>query len=496
MDLIHPLSPGQVSAFDIAAVKVLHWRRDPVAFVRDNFGVEPDWWQREALEYAALPGAKRLSMQACVGPGKSAVLAWIIWWFLVCFGEGVEHPKGAAVSITRDNLRDNLWTELAKWREASPLLLAEFEWKGERVYCKRHPKTWWVSARAWPQTASAEQQASTLSGLHSQYVLAVIDEAGEIPLAVKKAAEQALSNCTWGLIAIAGNPTSSDGILHAASTDERDDWHVIEINGDPDNPRRASRVDLEWAAKNIARYGRDDPWVISHILGRFPPQAFNALLTLEEVKEAKARHPRYSDYAGQAKIIGVDVAREGLDRSVLFPRQGLVAFQPTIARGLDGPQGAGLCARLWSAWKADALFIDGGGGYATSWVDFLRVWGYEPVAVKGAERASTKNFVNRRAEMLWNLREWVRRGGALPNEPELDDELTKQFYTWRGDALLFEDKDQVKVRIGRSPDLVDALGFTFAHPVLPPPRPDAPAYMMAGGGHVQRAAVEPEPSEW
>jgi hypothetical protein len=44
-------------------------------------------------------------------------------------------------------------------------------------------------------------------------------------------------------------------------------------------------------------------------------------------------------------------------------------------------------------------------------------------------------------------------------------DLTQCRYTFRGDKLLLEDKDQLKQRLGRSPDYGDALALTFAYPV-------------------------------
>jgi hypothetical protein len=49
--------------------------------VREQFGVVPDPWQDEVL--AAFPRNQRLAMKACKGPGKTAVLAWLAWNFLV-----------------------------------------------------------------------------------------------------------------------------------------------------------------------------------------------------------------------------------------------------------------------------------------------------------------------------------------------------------------------------------------------------------------------------
>ena len=63
------------------------------------------------------------------------------------------------------------------------------------------------------------------------------------------------------------------------------------------------------------------------------------------------------------------------------------------------------------------------------------------------------------------MADWVKSGGALPNVPELVAELTTPTYTFVGGKIMLEDKDQVKKRLGRSPDLADALALTFAYPI-------------------------------
>src|SRR3546814_13556594 len=74
------------------------WRADPVAFVVDNFGTEPDQWQRDTL--LLLGGEhnprRKVCLKACTGPGKSAVLAWVGWHRLACFAATGEHPKRSA----------------------------------------------------------------------------------------------------------------------------------------------------------------------------------------------------------------------------------------------------------------------------------------------------------------------------------------------------------------------------------------------------------------
>ena len=57
--------------------------------------------------------------------------------------------------------------------------------------------------------------------------------------------------------------------------------------------------------------------------------------------------------------------------------------------------------------------------------------------------------------------------GALPNLPELVAELTTPTYTFVNGVFQLEEKDQIKARLGRSPDLADALFETFAIPDMP-----------------------------
>ena len=54
--------------------------------------------------------------------------------------------------------------------------------------------------------------------------------------------------------------------------------------------------------------------------------------------------------------------------------------------------------------------------------------------------------------MYFEAVDWIRKGGALPPDTsqELIAALTRTTYTFRGDRLLLEPKDQVKARLGYS----------------------------------------------
>lgn len=446
-------------------------------FHRDNFKVELDSWQEDALLLfeSRRSEDRRISLQACVGPGKSAVLAWCGWWFLGTQGQLDEHPKGLVTAITGDNLQANLWSEYAKWQARSPYLSREFTWTSTAIFSNSFPATWRLEARSWPKSANPEQQGQTFSGLHAKYVLVQVDESGNVPPTVLRAAEQALSRCTFGKIIQAGNPTSITGMLHAAATHLRSQWQVLRITGDPDDPAawvNSARVGpgpKAWAAEQIATYGRSNPWVRTQILGQFPEASINALLGIEDVEAAIARAYEPSDYEWQQKRLGVDVARFGDDRTVIFPRQGLRAFLPKVMRNARTTDIAARVARLYAKWgEGDVLvFVDDTGHWGHGVIDQLHVAGIPHVPVVYHAKAIDPRYKNRTAEMHLKLAEWVKRGGQLPNDPELVPELTERTYTFHQGQFVLEDKDIVKRRLGRSPDKADALAQTFAIEDMP-----------------------------
>lgn len=458
-----------------ATQRIAEWRRDPCLFVREVFGAQPDAWQADVLELLGRPGRKRVAMKACAGPGKTAVLAWVGWHRMVCFAAPGEHPKGIAVSITGDNLRRNLWAELARWRNASVFLQRAFEWTGSRIFARDHSETWFLSATSWPKTADLETIGRTLSGLHSRFPFYLIDESGDIPPNMLRSAEQGLSSCEDGLIITAGNTTSQTGLLYEASVRLRGDWKngkwvVISITADPDNPKRTPRVELEWARQQIASYGRENPWVMAYVLGEFPPGSINALMSVEEVEAAMNRSPKAGSYEWAVKRLGVDVARFGDDRTVHFPRQGLAAFQPAIMRHARGSAVsvdiANRTMNMMDELGAEESYFDDTVGWAHGAVDVLRAAGRPVYAIRFEAPSANPRYANMRAQMWMEMAEWVK-SGCLPNIPEMVAELTTPTYFFSNGKFQIEAKDQVKKKLGRSPDLGDGLALTFALPDTP-----------------------------
>ncbi len=439
--------------------QIQSWKRSPLKFVRENFSVEPDAWQCEVLE--AFPHNQRMAMKACKGPGKTAVLSWLIWNFLCTR----PYPKVACTSITSDNLSDGLWTELARWKAKSRFIDAAFDWQKTRIAAKDHPEQWWASSRTWAKGADTNQQANTLAGLHADYLLFVLDEAGGIPDAVMAAAEGGLSTGIETKILMAGNPTHLEGPLYRASTTERHLWHLTEITGDPDDPKRSPRVNVQWARDQIAKYGRDNPWVLVNVFGRFPPTSLNALLGPDDVGPALTRELREDQFSFAPRILGCDIARFGDDRTVIFPRQGLASYMPDIMRGARTEAIVGRIARKCDEWQPDAVFVDGTGGYGAGVIDGLRLARYPVIEISFSGKADDPRYLNKRAEMWFEASLNIKRGAGLPNLPELQKELCAPTYFFHQDKFQLESKDDIKSRLGWSPDIADAYCLTYAQPV-------------------------------
>src|SRR5690606_28334231 len=148
----------------------------------------------------------------------------------------------------------------------------------------------------------------------------------------------------------------------------------------------------------------------------------------------------------------------------LFPRQGLRAFKPVVLRGANNLEVAARVLLAKKNWQYENVFIDNTGGFGGGVVDTLRQAGETPFSVHFAGKAIDKRYYNKRAEMWFKMSEWIKDGGCIPDIPQLVTELTSVTYTTKDGKLLMEPKEQLKKRLGFSPDHADALALTFALP--------------------------------
>lgn len=220
------------------------------------------------------------------------------------------------------------------------------------------------------------------------------------------------------------------------------------------------------------------PAELSHIRQETPPNIFrqeylcdftasaeDVLIPIDQVLAACSRKYAPAEFRFAPKIIGVDPARFGNDRSVIFLRQGLKAFSPLVFQKLDNMALAERVARQIESFRPDAVFIDAGCGGGV--IDRLRQLGFFVQEVPFAGTPShPAQYVNKRAEMWGELAAWIRQGGELPSLPELKADLCVARYDFDASGRLrLEAKEKIKERCGKSPDLADALALTFAAPV-------------------------------
>ncbi len=442
------------------------WREDVVAFVREFFGAEPDAWQCRVLEQ--VPKRMRIAMKACKGPGKSTVDAWIAWWCLVVW----PHPKMVATSITEDNLKDGLWAEMSKWQQQNEFLKKAYVWTAERIYLEGHKETWFLSARNWPKGGDPGQQANTLAGIHADFVMFIVDEAGGIPDAVVAAAEAGLANAmeergTKAWLILSGNPTHLEGPLYRACTSEKHLWYVEEISSAPDDPLRTPRVSKEWAQQQIDKYGADSPFVLVNVFGKFPPGQSNTLIGRDTAQAASERQLIQAAFVDEPVVLGVDVARFGDDESVCIKRQGRMAYKPNVYRNMSLMELADqVVLQMLAEPKPVAVMIDET-GVGAGVVDRLRQLGHQVVGVNFGSKATKAEprLANKRAEMWWDMGEWLKQA-AIPKDPQLVDELCAPTYWFdKQERVVLESKDDMKARGASSPNKADALACTFAAPV-------------------------------
>lgn len=465
--------PDDDMVSDVSAERVSVWRNEPVTMVWDIFRARPDPWQNEFLE-AFAPQAKnrRMAARACKGPGKTAVLSWCIWNFLLTR----PHPRIACTSITGDNLKSNLWPELAKWRNNSPLLKGMFEWTKTQIYSRSNPETWWCQARTWSRTADPDQQADTLAGLHADYVMAVLDEMGGIPPAVSSAAEGVLASGIEAKIIGGGNPTHRDGLLYFATVEHQDKWWTVRITGDPKDPGRSPRVDLEWANEQIDMWGELSPFVQVNVFGNFPTEATDTLLALAWVEDAFNRWHDPKDVPTDPVSMGVDVARYGTDNTIVtFRRGGFIDKQERWSKQ-DTEWTADEVVRLRHEYEneiqktVEAIAVDdvGVGGGVT---DKLLARGENVIPVDGGARPDDPDiYDNTKSELNFNVRNnWfkvqrVALSPSLRKSPLIQQGSTIKYgFTPGRDKVRVQSKDQYRtLHRGKSPDEWDSLVLAMA----------------------------------
>lgn len=198
----------------------------------------------------------------------------------------------------------------------------------------------------------------------------------------------------------------------------------------------------------------------------FSASVEDTLIPIQLVDEASQRLLVPDVYKHAPKVLGVDVARFGDDKSVLVCRQGLVAYGIRKYRDLDTMRLADIVIQVQKQEGIDAVFVDVV-GLGAGVVDRLRQLGHRVIDVNAGSTAGDEaQFYNKRAEMWVLMRDWLKDGGAIPDDLELKADLVSARYSYDlRNRIVLEKKADMKKRGLASPDCADALALTFAQPV-------------------------------
>ena len=431
---------------------------EPGTLLADESG--PDDWQADILstlgkelrEGAETDEALREAVQIAVasghGVGKTALVAWIILWFLSTRA----HPNVVVTANTGVQLQTKTWRELAKWHKLA-INGAWFEWTATKFYLKDSPETWFATATPW-----SVERSEAFAGTHEAHVLVIFDEASAVEDLIWEVVEGAMTTgeCVW--IAF-GNPTRNTGRFRECWRRFRHRWITRRVDG-----RKAKMASSAQIEKWIEDYGEDSDFVRIRVRGVFPRAGSNQFIGEDIVYEARQR--KAEGHENMPTVIGVDVARFGEDQSVILVRQGLAILAITRFRELGTMELAARVSEACDEYEPAAVFVDGV-GVGAGVVDRLRQLGVDVTEVNGgATAADGQTYYNHRCEMWAGARAWLKDGGCLPDDQELADDLTAPEYGFDGrNRLQLERKDDMKSRGLPSPDAGDALALTFATPV-------------------------------
>lgn len=324
-----------------------------------------------------------------------------------------------------------------------------------------------------------DKDESGFQGIHDQYVLVIMDEAGGISKEIFTAADAITTNKYARILAIA-NP--NDPSCYMAKVYNREiklkpeerSWNIIQF-GAYDTPNFTGEVvpvevatrlvQKSWVEARKKEWGEDDPRFVARVLGQFPDVSDDGLFNMGRVMQSMQAYSTSEPDEGMPITIGVDVARYGSDSSVVVSNQG--GYIKILGRyqGMNGPELARKVGELATAAGASEVRIDGI-GVGVSVLDHIENHLPPDVAViaihGNSKSADSTQWYNYRAAMYCQFAKAVADGRVyLPDDDELHNEIASIKYEYRGSAVLIESKENMRKRKVKSPDTLDAVIYAY-----------------------------------
>lgn len=430
---------------------------DPRRWVEERLG--ETLWSKQKEVFESVRDNKRTVVASAHGTGKSFGASRLVGWWLD------SHQPGQAFVLTTaptfHQVRAILWRYINQMHMRGRLRgrVNQTEWHmgGELVALGRKP---------------ADHNEAAMQGIHAPKVLIIFDEAGGIPAQLWLAAEAIATNDDCRILAI-GNPDFPMGPFRDAWDSPQ--WNSIRISA-MDNPNftdeecpvlvKSQLSSVEWVKDMREKWGEQSPIYQSKVLGVFPSSAEDSVIDYSKFIAATQRELPANEH--DAIILGADIAGGGTDMTVVRERRGSKALRQWTISTPDSGRLVEWLHNIIIESEAKAIRIDSTGiGWGIIGAIREKCPDVLVSGVNASAQASQPNrFLNSRAEMWWNGRVLVEKGEIDLSEAvdtlNLTAEMTapKWSLNFKG-KIQIESKDDLRDRIGRSPDHADALLLAF-----------------------------------
>jgi hypothetical protein len=451
------------------------WQHDPVAFAAEALGLTVWSRMRDMLE--AVRDHRRVAIRSGHKVGKSSACSALALWWSWRGGNVV------ATAPTHNLVKDVFWAELRRLaRDAR----ARGIWLPDPA---REPATgleWPDGRRIYGYSTDAPERFA----VRGTDLLFLVDEASGVHEGIFEALKG--QSASGAHIVLVGNPTQPAGTFADAFARNAEHWHTLHISS-TDSPNLTGEAAIpglatrQWVDDCRGEWGEDSPLYHVRVLGNFAAANEACIIPAHLVHAAVQRWDAAHLGVG-ALHVGVDVARFGDDSSVACARRGNVVVALHAVHGFDEHAVAqmtiGFIAQHRQPGERCFVKVDACGvglgvasilrqheGARDEWLTVIEV----DAAAKGSDE-----FPNLRSQLWFAMADWLRGGGAIPDDKALAAELTAPRYSFDAQGRrVAEKKEQFKQRLKRSPDRADALALSVYQaggiaPVVHVPRKTMP----------------------
>lgn len=458
-----------------------YYRDNPLEYFEKRLGI-----RKESIKWSLLPeyknhrwdgtpdplfaiiqglqAGKWIGVESATGTGKTHFGAMVVRWFL----ETQTNSLVVTTAPKERQLKLHIWKELTKLQNKAPV--GEFLSLALRMVPGQDH---WIATGFVAGVKADEDVTTKAQGFHAENMLFVLEETPGIPEPIISAFENTCISEN-NLILAFGNPDSEFDALHKFCM--RDDVEHIIISA-LDHPNVVLKngsfipgaTSLNGINKIITKYGSPEhPLALSRTRGICPKQSEDALIRLEWIKYIQENLDPEQFKIDKTRALGVDVANsETGDEASICEGIGAYCLSVEAFKCPDANQLGKIKVAQRMADKRitpDFVGVDGVGVGAGT-VNALKEIGLKVNNLIGGERqieikGQTELFNNLRSQMYWQTREDIKSADVwVPNDPELIADLTAPKWTETDKVIKVESKDDIKKRLGRSPNKGDAFVY-------------------------------------